>query len=92
MGEEYGAVDVSEGMLISISMGGLSLALVGLLMWIFIIRFQSRTPMQSLAWYVSNPLKINLCAFFIASVVYLFMKKTPDISGAFFTFDSIIRM
>lgn len=80
MGEEYGAVDVSEGMLISISMGGLSLALVGLLMWIFIIRFQSRTPMQSLAWYVSNPLKISLCAFFIASVVYLFMKKTPDIS------------
>lgn len=80
MGEEYRAADVSEGMLISISMGGLSLALVGLLMWIFIIRFQSRTPMQSLAWYVSNPLKISLCAFFIASVVYLFMKKTPDIS------------
>lgn len=78
--DDDAAVDIFEGMLISISVGGLSMAMVGLLIWLFIIRFQSRTPIQSLTWYVSNPLKINLCAFFIASLIYLFMKRTVNMS------------
>lgn len=73
-------IDISEGMLMSVFMGGLSLAIVGFMIWFFIISFESPTPAQSLVWYVLNPLKINICSFLVASIIYIFMRKAKKIS------------